>query len=188
MDNTLSPSDQPLQELINNAINNLSSNIFENITYEINEQNSGYDILEAEDTIKNNAFVIKNINGKDVIYQRQDSNLIPYSIQDGMASKRIIGLCNVKNALRELFNVQLCDGTDEELKVAQNKLSNVYDEFTKKYGYINDNANARAFDDDPDYYLLTSIENKISKDEKRKTKEIQKRGAFIKKNLLKEVE
>lgn len=185
MDNTLSPSDKPLEELINNAINNLSSNIFENITYEINEQNSEYDILEAEDNIKNNAFVIKNINGIDVIYQRQDSNLIPYSIQDGMASKRIIGLCNVKNALRKLFNVQLCDGTDEELKVAQNKLSNVYDEFTKKYGYINDNANARAFDDDPDYYLLTSIENKISKDEENDKPIYVKGDVFTKRTIRK---
>lgn len=188
MDNTLSPINKPLEELMSNAINNLSSNIFENVTYEINEQNSEYEILEAEDSIKNNAFVIKSINGKDVIYQRQDSNLIPYSIQDGMTAKRIVGLCNVKNALRELFDIQLCDGTDEELEVAQNKLNNAYDEFTKKYGYINDNVNARAFDEDPDYYLLTSIENKISKDEEKDKPTYVKGDVFTKRTIRKSKE
>lgn len=185
MDSTLSPVDTPLEELMNNAINNLPSNIFENITFEINEQNSNYQILEADENIKNNAFVIRNCDGKDIIYQRQDSNLVPYSIQDGIISKRIIGLCNVKNALREVFDIQLRDGSDEELKVAQNKLSNAYDEFTKKYGYINDNVNARAFDDDPDYYLLTSIENKISKDEEDDKPKYEKGDVFTKRTIRK---
>lgn len=185
MDSTLSPVDTPLEELMNNAINNLPSNIFENITFEINEQNSNYQILEADENIKNNAFVIRNCDGKDIIYQRQDSNLVPYSIQDGIISKRIIGLCNVKNALREVFDIQLRDGSDEELKVAQNKLSNAYDEFTKKYGYINDNVNARVFDDDPDYYLLTSIENKISKDEEDDKPKYEKGDVFTKRTIRK---
>ena len=97
---------------------------------------------------------------KDIIYQRSFSSLVPYGIQEGMTAKRIIGLCKVKDALREVFNVQLRDGSDIELENAQAILNKEYDEFYKKYGYINDSVNARAFDNDPDYYLLTSIENK----------------------------
>lgn len=103
-----------------------------------------------------------------------------------MVAKRIIGLCKVKNALREVFDIQLHDGSDEELSLAQEKLSKDYDEFYKKYGYINDSVNARAFDSDPDYYLLTSIENKISKDVEENDKPKYEKGdVFTKRTIRK---
>ena len=163
-DNTLSPIDEDINVLMNQAIEHLPSNIYEQTNFIHNEDND-YDVLDADDSIKNNAFTIINKDGKDIIYQRSFSSLVPYSIQEGMVAKRIIGLCKVKNALREVFDIQLRDGSDEELSLAQEKLSKEYDEFYKKYGYINDSVNARAFDSDPDYYLLTSIENKVSKDD-----------------------
>ncbi len=163
-DNTLSPIDEDINVLMNQAIEHLPSNIYEQTNYIQNEEND-YEVLDADDSIKNNAFTIINNDGKDIIYQRSFSSLVPYSIQDGMVAKRIIGLCKVKNALREVFDIQLRDGSDEELSLAQEKLSKEYDEFYKRYGYINDSVNARAFDSDPDYYLLTSIENKVSKDD-----------------------
>lgn len=163
-DNTLSPIDEDINVLMNQAIEHLPSNIYEQTNYIQNEEND-YEVLDADDSIKNNAFTIINKDGKDIIYQRSFSSLVPYSIQDGMVAKRIVGLCKVKNALREVFDIQLRDGSDEELSLAQEKLSKEYDEFYKRYGYINDSVNARAFDSDPDYYLLTSIENKVSKDD-----------------------
>lgn len=163
-DNTLSPIDEDINILMNQAIEHLPSNIYEQTNFIHNEDND-YDVLDADDSIKNNAFTIINKDGKDIIYQRSFSSLVPYSIQEGMVAKRIMGLCKVKNALREVFDIQLRDGSDEELSLAQEKLSKEYDEFYKKYGYINDSVNARAFDSDPDYYLLTSIENKVSKDD-----------------------
>ena len=185
MENTLNPVETPIEELMNNAINKLPSEIYEKANYEVNEINNQYEIFEASDDIKNNAFVIKNIDNKEVIYQRQDSNLIPYTIQEGMTAKRIIELCKVKSALRKVFDIQLNDGTDEELEQAQNKLSEIYDLFNKKYGYINDNVNARAFDSDPDYYLLTSIENKVSKDEENDKPVYVKGDVFTKRTIRK---
>ena len=103
-----------------------------------------------------------------------------------MIAKRIIGLCKVKDALKKVFNVQLKDGSDEELSIAQQELNLVYDDFYKKYGYINDSANARAFDNDPDYYLLTSIENKISKDDDENEKAKYEKGdVFTKRTIRK---
>ena len=188
MESTLNPVETPIEELMNNAINKLPSEIYEKANYEVNEINSQYEIFEASDDIKNNAFVIKNIDNKEVIYQRQDSNLIPYTIQEGMTAKRIIELCKVKSALRKVFDIQLNDGTDEKLAQAQNKLSEVYNLFNKKYGYINDNVNARAFDNDPDYYLLTSIENKISRDEENEKPIYVKGDVFTKRTIRKSKE
>lgn len=185
-DNTLSPIDEDMNVLLDQALENLPSNIYEKTTF-VQSEDTNYEILDADDSIKNNAFTIINKDGKDIIYQRSFSSLVPYGIQEGMTAKRIIGLCKVKNALRKVFDIQLRDGSDEELKVAQEKLSKEYDEFYKKYGYISDSANARAFDSDPDYYLLTSIENKVSKeDEEENDKPKYEKGdVFTKRTIRK---
>ena len=183
-DNTLNPLDEDVNVLMEKAIDNLPSNIYEKSMYIVDENND-YEVLDADDDIKNNAFTIINKDGKDIIYQRIFSSLVPYSIQEGMTAKRIIGLCKVKNALRKVFDIQLRDGDDTELKIAQEELNKEYDDFCKKYGYINDNANARAFDNDPDYYLLTSIENKISKDEEDDKPKYSKGDVFTKRTIRK---
>lgn len=183
-DNTLNPLDEDVNALMNKAIDNLPSNIYEKSVY-IADENNDYEVLDADDNIKNNAFTIINKDGKDVIYQRIFSSLVPYSIQEGMTAKRIIGLCKVKNALRKVFDIQLRDGDDMELKKAQEELNEEYDDFSKKYGYINDSVNARAFDNDPDYYLLTSIENKISKDEEDDKPKYSKGDVFTKRTIRK---
>ena len=185
-DNTLAPIDEDINVLMNQAIENLPSNIYEQTNFIQSEEND-YEVLDADDSIKNNAFIIKNIDGKDIIYQRHFSSLVPYSIQEGMTAKRIIGMCKVKDALRNVFDIQLKDGTDEELQLAQEKLNKEYDEFYKRYGYINDSANGRAFDVDPDYYLLTSIENKISKDDEDENEKpkYEKGDVFTKRTIRK---
>ena len=186
-DNTLNPLDEDVNVLMEKAIDNLPSNIYEKSMYvaDENDENNDYEVLDADDDIKNNAFTIINKEGKDIIYQRIFSSLVPYSIQEGMTAKRIIGLCKVKNALRKVFDIQLRDGDDTELKIAQEELNKEYDDFCKKYGYINDNVNARAFDNDPDYYLLTSIENKISKDEEDDKPKYSKGDVFTKRTIRK---
>lgn len=183
-DNTLNPLDEDVNVLMEKAIDNLPSNIYKKSMY-VADENNDYEVLDADDDIKNNAFTIINKEGKDIIYQRIFSSLVPYSIQEGMTAKRIIGLCKVKNALRKVFDIQLRDGDDIELKIAQEELNKEYDDFCKKYGYINDNVNARAFDNDPDYYLLTSIENKISKDEEDDKPKYSKGDVFTKRTIRK---
>jgi len=189
-ENTLNPLDIPLDNLIEKAISKLPSNIFSNVEYEISEQNNNYKVLDSNENIKNNAFVIINDDNKDIIYQRIDSNLVPYKIQEGTVAKRIIGLCEIKKALRNVFDIQLNNCTDEQLLAAQKQLNDVYDLFVKKYGYINDSANARAFEDDPDYYLLTSLENKVSRDEEENKPVYAKGDIFTKRTIKrnKEVE
>ena len=187
-ENTLSPIDIPLNDLLLKAIENLPSNIYENVSIDLDEKSNDFEILEADENIKNGAFVIKIINGRKVIYQRQDSSLFPYHVQEGMVYKRIIGLSEIKEQLRNVFNIQLNNESDLELSMAQSKLSDEYDSFVNKYGYINDSANARVFCDDPDYYLLSSIENKVSKDEEIDNPIYVKGDVFTKRTIRKKKE
>ena len=173
-DNTLSPIDEDMNVLLEQALENLPSNIYEKTAF-IQNEDTNYDVLDADDSIKNNAFTIINKDGKDIIYQRSFSSLVPYGIQEGMTAKRIIGLCKVKDALREVFNVQLRDGSDIELENAQAILSREYDEFYK----------TKAFDSDPDYYLLSSIENKVSNEDENDKPKYEKGDVFTKRTIRK---
>ncbi|EGK8142172.1 hypothetical protein IO446_001894 [Campylobacter coli] len=50
------------------------------------------------------------------------------------------------------------DYSDEEIHIAQVKLNELYDRFTKEYGLINSRANETAFSNDSSYFLLCSLE------------------------------
>ena len=58
----------------------------------------------------------------------------------------------------DLIDIQLSGCSEQALRQAQEELNTVYDQFTKKYGYITAKGNARAFRDDGDYPLLCSLE------------------------------
>lgn len=62
--------------------------------------------------------------------------------------------------MRELIAMQMEESvTDEEIHKQQEKLNQVYDAYTAKYGVIGSNANKRAFSDDASYCLLCSLED-----------------------------
>ena len=145
-------------DLLLKAIMSLPSDIYTNPLFEITKQNSVYPIFPADPNLKNDEFILKEIDCKEVIYQQQDSSLIPYQNQIGNVAERIKGLVCIKHDLKELFEVQLKNCSDDELKFYQKKLSDNYNNFVSKFGYINSSVNERVFVEDPDYYLIASIE------------------------------
>ena len=50
------------------------------------------------------------------------------------------------------------DYSDGDIYLAQAKLNQLYDKFTKEYGLINSRANENAFSNDSSYFLLCSLE------------------------------
>jgi len=141
-----------LDELLNNLVNNFE-NIYKEI--EIEDKERLDNSLPAPPNVKNNAYV----NIDNILYQRVDSRLIPVQNQKGKQAERIKGLIQIRNALQEVFDIQVNDGSDEMLSMAQEKLNTSYDRFVEKYGFINSVTNMRAFEEDPDCYLLSSIED-----------------------------
>ena len=154
--------DKNLNELLDNVVNNFESNIYQNVEIENEEQRK--ETLPALPNIKNNGYAVVD----NVVYQRQDSIMIPLDNQEGKVCERIKGMIAVRDSLKNAFNIQLRDGSDEELEIAQEQLRTTYDTFVKKYGYLNDSANQRVFEEDPDSYLILSIENE-EKAENNKT-------------------
>ena len=65
--------------------------------------------------------------------------------------ERIKGMDAIRTATRHLIDIQLSGCSEQALRQAQEELNTVYDQFTKKYGYITAKGNTRAFRDDGDY-------------------------------------
>ncbi len=150
-----------LKDLLHNIEEKFAKDIYHEIeeTKDIQEE-----ILPAMPNVKNNAFIIIN----DKIYQRNDSVMIPLKNQDGKSCERITGMIQIRDCLKKVFDIQLKNGIDEDLQQEQNKLNKIYDQFVKKYGNLNDSANRKVFSEDPDYCLLTSIEEEYKEGDIKK--------------------
>lgn len=128
--------------------------------------------------IKDNAYAII----EEKIYQRQRNKMVPVKA-NSVVSARIRGMIGVRDAVREVFKVQLRGGSDEEVKKAQAKLNDAYDRYVVKYGYMNDRENRRAFIEDPDYYMLSALEISSSGAEVKKADIFTKRTIEIEKKV-----
>ena len=67
-------------------------------------------------------------------------------------------MVEIRDCVRDLIEYQTNDFPDYEIKKQQEKLNNLYDNFTKKYGIINSRGNSSAFSSDSSYFLLCSLE------------------------------
>ena len=149
-----------INDLLNDVIDKFESNTYKQVEIENEKQRNA--TIPAPTHIKNNAYALID----NFVYQRNDSIMVPIENQNGKTIERIKGMIKVRDSLKEVFDIQLRDGSDEELEIAQLNLNRDYDRYTQKYGYLNESANLRAFSDDPDCYLLASIEDVKKKDNK----------------------
>ena len=144
--------DTNLEEQLNYAITNIHGELQNNsIENEIEQEDTS---IPAIPTVKNYSYAIVD----DKLYFRENSKMI---LQDELpltAQNRIKGLILLREQVRELIDFQMEDYSDEEIHIAQAKLNELYDKFTKEYGLINSRANETAFSNDSSYFLLCSLE------------------------------
>lgn len=144
--------DTNLEEQLNYAITNIHGELQNNsIENEIEQEDTS---IPAIPTVKNYSYAVIN----DKLYFRENSKMI---LQDELpltAQNRIKGLILLRDQTRELIDFQMEDYSDEEIHLAQAKLNDLYDKFTKEYGLINSRANETAFSNDSSYFLLCSLE------------------------------
>lgn len=98
------------------------------------------------------------------IMQRQGDIMVLAEI-DGKMAARIKGMIPIRDAARNVLRLQLDGASDAELSAAQKNLNRVYDAYVKKYGFLNEDANKRAFKDDPiGSSILISLEKNFVRD------------------------
>lgn len=83
----------------------------------------------------------------------------PYTPRNDQEARRILGQIQIREALRRQIEVETRpDADDFELASGRRNLNAVYDEFVKKFGFLNSPANKRAMKPDPEAPLLLALE------------------------------
>ncbi len=129
--------------------------------------------LPEDSTLKNYGYLAQG----DQIWQRK-GNWLNLTDFKGKRAERITGMLDIRDAVNEVFAIQINNGSDDELESAQANLNTVYDQFLKKHGRLSDSANSRVIKLDPDAQLLLALEQ-INK----KTNQIEKAAVFSKRTV-----
>lgn len=111
--------------------------------------------IPADPNVRNYSYAVVD----DQVYYRVNS-LMNQVRMPAATAERVKGMVAIRDTVRELIAMQMDESvTDEEIQKQQEKLNQVYDTYTAKYGVIGSNANKRAFSDDSSYCLLCSLED-----------------------------
>lgn len=145
---------ESLAERLHEAIHHLPSDIFEyNFGPEEDMEGEEAETIPADFSVRNFSFTLKN----NKIYYRENSQMRRITTNK-TAENRIRGMIDLREITRKLIDLQLEDYPDQDIKLEQMRLNQVYDAYVKHYGRLNTQANRLVFRDDHSYPLLCSLE------------------------------
>ncbi len=183
--------DRELEELLGDAVSRLHGQ-YEEPAIELSDDKDTVikEWLPATPDVKNYSYTKVG----DSFYYREDSRMYRQELA-GKKVERLDGLLHIRGALRELMEFQL-HGDPElgwELPTVEyeNRLSGLlgclnreYDDYTKKYGYLNSQRNVMVFSKDADAPLLRSIEEEVKDEHGKKIKGEYKKAAVFHKATI----
>ncbi len=109
--------------------------------------------IPATDDVKNFSYTLID----DEVYYRENSLFIKKEVIEKNKEK-IKDYLTLNDALKDVIYKQKEDFSEEEIKASQERLNEVYDNFSKKHGFINNLSNTRALKEDSNFPLVSSIE------------------------------
>nr|WP_243422874.1 SNF2-related protein [Pseudoflavonifractor phocaeensis] len=110
--------------------------------------------IPADPNVKNYSYTV--VDG--TVYYRENSRMVRPDL-NATAEARVKGMVELRDCVQQLIDLQMDAATpDSEIREKQAELNRLYDDFSAKYGLINDRANRLAFADDSSYYLLCALE------------------------------
>ena len=178
METTCMPiEDVDLEFQLAEAVKNIQGNMAPAVDVDA-ELDDVPESIPADPNIRNYSYAVVD----DQVYYRVNS-LMNQVKMPAATTERVKGMVQIRDTVRELIAMQMEETvTDEEIQKQQEKLNQVYDTYTAKYGVIGSNANKRAFSDDSSYCLLCSLED-LNEDGTLK----QKADMFTKRTIKKAV-
>ena len=121
------------------------------------ELGEGEDIdesLPADPNVKNYSYTV--VDG--AVYFRENSRMVRPDL-NATAEARVKGLVGLRDCVQQLIDLEMdAAAPDADIRAQMAELNRRYDDFSAKYGLINDRANRLAFADDSSYYLLCALE------------------------------
>jgi len=151
----LAPDTRDLADALREAVENLPSNIYRQLAEKARTDTPDKEDILAPDYVKENAYTLHD----GLIAIRIGNVLQPLENLGEDRARRIRALIKLRDAVRETLRTQI-EGRDEEtILLARRVLNDQYDYFVARFGPLNEKANLRAFDSDPDLPLLLSLED-----------------------------
>ena len=123
---------------------------------ELPELGDGEDIgktIPADPNVKNFSYTV--VDGE--VYYRENSVMVKPEL-NATATERVKGMVELRECVQQLIHLQMWDSDAVSIYKEQQRLNQLYDSFTAKYGLINSRGNSLAFADDSSYFLLCSLE------------------------------
>ncbi len=115
----------------------------------------GYGIVDGKIAIAEGLTVITDEFG----VKRRVPNMRVLTNLSNAQEQKIRGMLGIRNAMREVFKTQINDDPLFAQATARDKLNKTYDDFVKKHGFVNLKENRKAFESDPDSYIVLALEN-----------------------------
>ena len=109
--------------------------------------------IPADPNVKNYSYTV--VDGS--VYYRENSRMVKPNL-NATAMERVKGMVELRDCVHRLIDLQMDESDPLSIIGEQHKLNRLYDDFSAKYGLLNDRANRLAFSDDSSYYLLCSLE------------------------------
>ena len=155
MDYTVNPIEGlELADQLHNAVKYIRGTYQEAELPELGEGEAVDTSIPADPNVKNYSYTV--VDG--AVYFRENSRMVRPDL-NATAEARVKGMVGLRDCVQELIDLQMDAATpDSDIREKQAELNRLYDDFSAKYGLINDRANRLAFADDSSYYLLCALE------------------------------
>lgn len=126
----------------------------------------------ADSKMRDGAFIMK-----DGVPMQNDNGVLK-EIKESKANKgRVESYIRLRNIMQELIAAEIDpNSTKEKLDVLRKNLNRFYDEFVKKYGYLNERKNHNSFVSDSSYGTVEALERCEYTKDKGKAAKISKVG------------
>ena len=155
MDYTVNPIDGlELADQLHDAVKYIRGTYQEAELPELGEGEAIDTSIPADPNVKSYSYTV--VDG--AVYFRENSRMVRPDL-NATAEARIKGMVRLRDCVQELIDLQMDAATpDSDIREKQMELNQLYDDFSAKYGLINDRGNRLAFADDSSYYLLCALE------------------------------
>ena len=155
MDYTVNPIEgMELADQLHNAVQHIHGTYQEAALPELGEGEDIDDSLPADPDVKNYSYTV--VDG--AVYFRENSRMVRPDL-NATAEARVKGLVGLRDCVQQLIDLEMdAAAPDADIRAQMAELNRRYDDFSAKYGLINDRANRLAFAEDSSYYLLCALE------------------------------
>ena len=143
-----------LADQLHDAVQHIHGTYQEAALPELGEGEDIDDSLPADPDVKNYSYTV--VDG--AVYFRENSRMVRPDL-NATAEARVKGLVGLRDCVQQLIDLEMdAAAPDADIQAQMAELNRRYDDFSAKYGLINDRANRLAFSDDSSYYLLCALE------------------------------